>query len=106
MNPDNLPIDWPLVGVRHVIHPDRASDDGSKVLHRDLGGRFVARAHVRGPKILVVTVLGAGEVSIDPGGSFGGVVPAGTVERHVPVAGLGEVEGTVGEKVDAVELFG
>src|SRR5205085_8627620 len=105
MDPDNSPIDWPLVGVRHVIYRDRTSDDGSEVLHRDLGGRFVARAHIRGPKVLVVTVPGARGVSVDPGRSFGGVVPAGTVQRHVPVSGLGEVEGTVGEKVDAVELF-
>ena len=31
---------------------------------------------------------------------------AGAVERQVPVSGLGKVEGAVGEKVDAVELFG
>jgi hypothetical protein len=54
----------------------------------------------------VVTVLGARRVSVDPDRALGGVIPAGAVQRHVPVSGLGEVEGAVGEKVDAVELFG
>src|SRR5258708_33835979 len=102
MDPDNSPIDWPLVGVRHVIHRDRASDDGSEVLHRDLGGRFVALAHIRGPKVFVVTVPGARGVSVNPGRSFGRIGPAGTVQRPVPVSGLGRVEGTGGEKIAAL----
>ncbi len=106
MDPDHAPIDRPLVGVGRVIHRDRAGDGGGKVLRRDLGGRFVACADIRGPKVQVVTVPGAWRVSEDAGRALGGVIPAGAVDRHVPVSGLGEFQGAVGEKVDAVELFG
>ena len=106
MDPDHASIDRPPVRVCHVIHRDGAGDGGGEVLRRDLGGRFVACAGIRGPKVLLVTVPGTRRVSVDPGRTLGGIIPAGAVQRHVPVSGLGEFEGAVGEKVDAVELFG
>ena len=61
---------------------------------------------VLGPIVQPVAVTRARQVSEDPRCALRGVVPAGVVQRHVPVSGVGEVEGAVGEKVDAVELFG
>ncbi len=50
-------------------------------------------------------MVGAGRVAEDPHRPLGGVVPAGTVQRHVPVAGLRQVQRAVGEEVHPPEAL-
>ncbi len=106
VDPDHASIDRPLVRVCRVIHRDRAGDGGGEVLRRDSGDRFVAFSDTLDPFVQPVAVIRARQVSQYLRRALGGVVPAGVVERQVPVSGVGKVQGAVGEKVDAVELFG
>src|SRR4029077_6695163 len=53
-----------------------------------------------------VAVTRTRQVSQYPRCALRGGVTAGDVQRQRPISGVGEGEGAVGEKVDAVELFG
>src|SRR5207253_3126187 len=67
---------------------------------------FVSGLDVRKPLLHdAIAIALARDVAEHSGGALRRVVPAGAVERYVPIAGAGEVEGLIAEEIGVSQRF-